>query len=322
MNRPIPPRLRRLAAGLLLAAGLANAQGPSPRALDLILVTGAPGAAEYAPRFEQQVQAWQKAGVQAGARVTLIGAGAEAATRLEQALRSACGPAEGQLWLVLIGHGTYDGREARFNLPGPDLAPKQLAAWLQPLRRELVFVHGGAASAAFLEALAGPKRVLVSATKSADEIYYARFGEFFAPAIAGDPAADLDQDRQVSVLEAFLHAGRQVTEFYAQEERIATEHALLDDNGDGIGTRQEAFAGLQLKTAPRASMHEGLRAAQIALVLNAEETRLSEAQRAQRDALETRLADLRAQREPLGEARYYRELEALLRELAALYAAP
>lgn len=308
---------------LLLAAGLAAAQEPPQRALDLVLVTGAPGTEEYAQRFDRQVQAWQKAGAQAGARVTHIGAGDQAAERLEEALHTAAAAADGQLWLVLIGHGTYDGREARFNLPGPDLAPKQLAAWLQPLQRELVFVHTGAASAAFLEALAGPKRVLVSATKSADEIYYARFGEFFAPAIAGDPAADLDQDRQVSVLEAFLHAGRQVAEFYAQEERIATEHALLDDNGDGVGTRQEALEGLQLKAgAPRAGTPEGRRAAQIALVLNAEETRLSEAQRSRRDALETRLADLRTQREPLGEARYYQELEALLRELAALYAAP
>lgn len=308
---------------LLLAAGLATAQEPPQRALDLVLVTGAPGTAEYAQRFDRQVQAWQKAGAQAGARVRHIGAGDQAAERLEEALHTAAAAADGQLWLVLIGHGTYDGREARFNLPGPDLAPKQLAAWLQPLQRELVFVHTGAASAAFLEALAGPKRVLVSATKSADEIYYARFGEFFAPAIAGDPAADLDQDRQVSVLEAFLHAGRQVAEFYAQEERIATEHALLDDNGDGTGTRQEAFEGLQLKAgAPRAGTPEGRRAAQIALVLNAEETRLSESQRSRRDALETRLADLRTQREPLGEARYYQELEALLRELAALYAAP
>lgn len=308
---------------LLLAAGLATAQEPPQRALDLVLVTGAPGTEEYAQRFDQQVQAWQKAGAQAGARVTHIGAGDQAVKRLEEALHTAAAAADGHLWLVLIGHGTYDGREARFNLPGPDLAPKQLAGWLQPLQRELVFVHTGAASAAFLEALAGPKRVLVSATKSADEIYYARFGEFFAPAIAGDPAADLDQDRQVSVLEAFLHAGRQVTEFYAQEERIATEHALLDDNGDGDGTRQEAFEGLLLKAgAPRAGTPEGRRAAQIALVLNAEETRLSESQRARRDALETRLADLRTQREPLGEARYYQELEALLRELAALYAAP
>jgi hypothetical protein len=81
-------------------------------------------------------------------------------------------------------------------------------------------------------------------------VFYARFGEHFAPAIAGIAEADLDQDRQVSVLEAFLHASRRAAEFYQNEDRLATEHALLEDNGDGIGTRAEIFEGTQPKAAP------------------------------------------------------------------------
>ena len=73
----------------------------------------------------------------------------------------------------------------------------------------------------------------MTATKSPDEVFYARFGEYFAEAIGGLEDADIDQDRQVSLLEAFRHAAAAAATFYDNEGRLATEHALIDDNGDG-----------------------------------------------------------------------------------------
>lgn len=308
-----------LALLALLIAAVAVAQ--PARELELILVQGAAGTEAYAPVFERQATLWQEAAAKAGATLTRLGQGEEAEDlpALETALQKAVQPDRGQLWLVFLGHGTYDGREAKFNLRGPDLTPAWLAERLKPLRRELVLVHTGSASGGFLKPLAGPQRTIVTATKGGDEMFYARFGEHFAPAIAGLPEADLDQDQQVSVLEAFLHASRRAAEFYQQEERIATEHALLEDNSDGVGTRAEVFEGTQPKAAPEGAAVDGARAGQLVLVLSEAEARLSEAQRARRDSLERRLEALKAERADKGDEAFFGALEPLLRELAEIY---
>jgi hypothetical protein len=285
---------------------------------EVLLIQGAAGTADYAAIFDRQAAIWQEAAQRAGAAFTRIGGGDEKAEDLpavEAALQKAVASSKGRLWLVLVGHGTYDGREARFNLRGPDLTPGRLVELLRPLKRELILIHGGSASGGFLKPLAGPNRTLVTATKSGDEVFYARFGEHFAPAIAGLPEADLDQDRQVSVLEAFLHASRRAAEFYQGEDRLATEHALIEDNGDGVGTREESFEG----TRPTLADADGLRARQLVLVPSAEEARLTEVQRARRDDLERRLEALKAARAGKGEDAFFAELEPLLRELAELY---
>lgn len=303
--------------GWMLCLGFSQlCGGDKPmRDVEVLIVSGAPGTKEYGTLFEKQAETWKAACSKAAVAVTAISKDDGDAAALEAALKKAAEKPTGQLWLVLIGHGTYDGREAKFNLRGPDVSAKQLAEWLKPLKRELVVIHTASASAGFMAPLAGKNRVLVSATKSADEIYYARFGEFFAPAIAGQSEADLDQDKQVSVLEAFLYASRQATEFYEKEERLATEHALIEDTGDGVGTRAEKFVGVKATDAKT----DGARAAQIALVLSEEELKLSDAQRQKRDELERRLETLKAKRAEMEESKYYTELEKTLRELAELY---
>jgi hypothetical protein len=285
----------------------------SAREVEVLLVTGAPGAEEYAERFEKQASIWKEACVKASIAVTMIGKDEHDAEALEAALKKAAEKPTGQLWLVLIGHGTFDNREAKFNLRGPDITPRQLAQWCQPIQRELIFIHGGSCSAGFLQTLSGKNRIVITGTKTPAEIQYTRFGEFFAPAIAGDLAADLNQDKQVSLLEAFRHASKQAADFYEKEERIATEHALLDDDGDGIGTRSESFL------ITYSDLKEGKRASQIALVLSEDEKKLTDAQRHKRDDLERQLEILKAKRSATDEAIYYRDLESLLRELAAVY---
>lgn len=316
-------RLFKLGRGLLVLLNVSAAVAQPARELEVILIQGAPGTGDYAAIFERQAAIWQEAAGRAGATFTRLGhAGTEETQDLpavEAALQKAAQPNSGQLWLVLVGHGTYDGREAKFNLRGPDLTPAWLAERLQPLRRELVFVHSGSASGGFLKPLAGARRTIVTATKGGDEVFYARFGEHFAPAIAGLPEADLDQDRQVSVLEAFLHASRRAAEFYQGEDRLATEHALIEDNGDGVGTRAELFEGTQPKAASGGAAPDGARAGQLVLVLSEQEARLTEAQRAGRDELERRLEALKAERANKGEDAFFAELEPLLRELAELY---
>ena len=224
------------------------------------------------------------------------------------------------LWIVYIGHGTHDTRETRLNLRGPDVTAKELAAWLAPLTRPLIFIHGGSAGAPFINALSGPDRIIVSATRSGSELNYARFGERFADAVA-NPAADIDQDGQTSLLEAFVTAAQQVQSFYAETGRLATEHALIDDNGDKQGTPAEWFRGTRVQRRPQDStaQPDGQHARLLALIPTEAERALTPAQREQRDALERELEVLRAKKPSLPEDDYYRQLESLFRRLGALY---
>src|ERR1019366_7106008 len=128
----------------------------------------------------------------------------------------------------------YDGHSTKFNLRGPDISATDLAAALKPCLRPLAVIDCASASGPFINALSGPNRVIITATRSGSEVNATRFGGYLAKAIA-DPAADLDKDGQTSLLEAFLLASRETQQFYREAGRLATEHALLDDNGDGLG---------------------------------------------------------------------------------------
>lgn len=304
--------------GIFLFGGGALLAEPAPDTR-VILLRGADGAEEYGKAFSEEVALWEKAAEKAGAPSLVIGpeAGEQALEKLRAELAKTLQEPPAALWLALIGHGTFDGREAKFNLAGPDLTPAALAEMLAGFGGELIFIHTGSASQPFAKALKGDKRVLVTATKSGDEVFYTRFGQPFAEAIGGLPEADLDQDDQVSVLEAFLFAADRVRSWYEERERIATEHAILDDNGDGVGTRSEVFEGARPKPGTPEPV-DGDRARQVALVLSAEEQKLTAEQRQRRDELERQVEALKKKREALGDDAYYAELEKVLLELARI----
>jgi hypothetical protein len=163
--------------------------------------------------------------------------------------------------------------------------------------------------------------VILTATRSGSEKNFTRFGRFFAEALS-DPGSDLDKDGQTSVLEAFLGASARVAEFYKTEGRLATEHALLDDNGDGLGTSADWFRGVRAVKKPQgAGAVDGARAHQMHLVLSAEEQSLPAETRAKRDALELAIARLRETKADYSEGDYYLKLETLLSELLDAYGA-
>lgn len=289
----------------------------------MIVAVGAAGEAEFGKEFAQSAELWAKAGGASGANQISVGLAPTNVLSdlalLKQALANEPTNSTAELWLVLIGHGTFDGKEAKFNLRGPDLSATELAEWLKPFRRPLVVINGAAASSPFLNQLSAPDRVIVTATRSGSEENFARFGKFLAEAIA-DPAADLDKDEQTSVLEAFIMASRRTSEFYQAEGRLVTEHALLDDNGDGLGTPADFFRGVRAVKKPAGGgTVDGLRAQQVHLVRSEPEQKLPAAVRARRDDLELAIARLREVRETLPPDEYYRRLEILMLELATLY---
>lgn len=148
---------------------------------------------------------------------------------------------------------------------------------------------------------------------------YAYFGEYLARAV-GSKEADIDNDGGTSLLEAFLFASKQVAEFFEAEGRIATEQALLDDNGDGFGTPAAWFRGVRaVKQAKDGATPDGMRAHQFHLVPSAADRNLAPEVRQHRDDLESTLLALRAKKDTMDEEAYFRALEALARQLAALY---
>ena len=289
----------------------------------VIVAVGAPGEETFGQSFSQWARLWEKAAQQAGAHARLIGLqtndAVPARKQLQQALADEAKGGAAELWLVLIGHGTFDGKEAKLNLRGDDVSSTELASWLQPITRPLAIIDTTSSSAPFLGKLAGTNRVIVTATRSGSEVNFARFGQYFSEAIA-DPEADLDKDGQTSLLEAFLMASRRVKEFYEREGRLVTEHPLLDDNNDGLGTPPDWFRGIRaVKKAKDGARLDGLRAHQFHLVRSEGELKLTPEVRAHRDELEMGIARLREIKQDLAEDDYYAKLEALLLELARLY---
>jgi hypothetical protein len=291
---------------------------------EIIVVVGAPGGETYAQHFTRAAEAWTKAGKVAGAKVTHIGLTKSEASdrdRLRSTIEQLDTRAMQPVWLVYVGHGTFDGKQSWLNLHGPDVSAEELSAWLRGIReRPLIFVHGGSAAGPLLPQLSGPNRIVIVATRSGDEVNYARFGERFASAI-GSPRADVDQDGSTSLLEAFLLAAKDTAAFYAETGRLATEHPLIDDNGDRLGTPPEWFQGVRVVKRPENQKAEpdGFRAHQIALLETPTAAALTAEQRAQRDALERELEAIRARRDKLSEEQYLREIEPVLRRLAEFY---
>lgn len=305
--------------------GNSFAEESALRATELIVLVGAPGTPDYEGLFRKWAEQWQTAAEKSQASCTVIGLGDSTPSdrdRIEQILKTTEKTGPRELWIVLIGHGTFDRRIAKFNLRGPDVSTDDFKEWLKPIERPIVLIDTSAASGPFLTQLAGTNRVIVTATKSGSEQNFARFGGFLAEALV-DPSSDLDKDEQVSLWEAFLAGSRTTAAWYKDEGRLQTEHALLDDNGDGQGTRAEAFDGLDpVKAATDKAKLDGSRAHQRHLVPSAADAKLPVEIRQKRDAIELQILDLRGKKATLLEDEYFDRLESLLIELTRLSRQP
>ena len=219
------------------------------------------------------------------------------------------------LTVVLIGHGSAGGGQgARFNLPGPDLAPEDLAPMLDAFEGSPVTVaHLGSAAGGFLAALSAPGRIVLAASR-AHETNETRFPRHFVAAFAGG-GADRNRDDRLSALEIFEFARSEVEREYEREGLLRTEHPLLDDNGDGEGSPEPRAAPgsdgvLAARTYP-------LSPASGALAESADSDEVR-ALAAERDELAARVDALRETREGMPEEEYYAELERLLVDLARI----
>lgn len=290
----------------------------------LVLVVGAAGTEEYGAAFSQWADRWEEL-AQARqwelVRITAEPQESDASQKISlQAAIEASPPAETPLWIVLIGHGTFSAGIAKFNLIGEDVEAQELAQWLQLVDRPSVIASCFSSSGAFVGALSGQNRILLSATQNGSEINYSRFGGFLANTIS-DPTADLDHDDEVSLLEAFLAAGAQTERFYEEASRLATEHAILDDNADKAGTPASFFVGARVVgKAKDGKAVDGRAASRMILTSLPSAIKFSPELELQRTEIETRLDALRGRKSQLESEAYYAELEQLMLQLAELYA--
>ena len=200
--------------------------------------------------------------------------------------------------IVLIGHGSFNGQQAAFNLPGPDLTPAEYGRLLAGFAAERVaFVNTAASSGAFIPAVAGPGRAIVTATKTGGERNETRFPEYFVQAFT-DESADRDRNGRVSIAEAFEYAKARVVRTFEQEGLLLSEHATLEDGVNG-----SLASALFLAPAQAAAKVDTSDPEVRALV-------------EERDAIERQIAALRLMKPSMDAAQYDAQMEKLLTQLA------
>ncbi len=209
--------------------------------------------------------------------------------------------------VVLMGHGSQQGEMPQLNLPGPDLSAADLAMSLGAFREQtVVIVNTASASGGFVPALSGPRRIVITATKSGFERNAPLFGEWFVKGLVS-PEADADKNDRVSVAEAYRYARREVTRAYEAGKRLLTEHAQLDDDGDGKGVLDlgtQGDGGLAKTVAFGLTREVAIDDPAVAPLL------------AMRRGLEAEVSALRARKAAIDSTSYQRQLEELLLKLA------
>ncbi|HEY2434772.1 MAG TPA: hypothetical protein VGI12_19020 [Vicinamibacterales bacterium] len=316
-GRVLRIRLRRTFRSVVCAIVLVLAPVTSAfaQSTHLLIVVGLPGDPEHGELFAKwgatlSAAATEKLGIPKD-HVTLLSdrqATRDAVIKALGTLAATAGE-DDTVAIVLFGFGTYANKIAKFNLPGPDMTPEDFAVPLSKLKsKRLIFVDTTSASSPFIEALSGPGRVIVTATRTGGEMYATLFGGPFVEAFSTE-AADADHDGKVSILEAFDYARKAVAASFQREGLLPTEHPLLDDNGDKEGTLEPSRDG-----------KEGARAAVLSLgALHQPSLPTDEKLRAlylERQDLERRIDALKLLKSGMDPAKYASELEKLATDLA------
>jgi len=284
---------------VLILAGISSRLGATTWC---VTVAGLGGEQDYEQRFTAQAGEAQKLLRAAGPDIevtTLTGADATKSA-LQTTLQSIAGKARpnDEFILFLIGHGTFDGTDYKFNMPGPDVSGTELAAMLDRIPAKQLVVNGTSASGASVHALQRPNRTVVTGTKSGTEKNATVFPRYWIEALR-DPAADTDHNEVVSALEAFKYAEAKTKDFYERNKRLATEHPTLDGGEPQGPVTAGRFAVLRIGSMQKASQDPAKRA-----LLD------------KREELEVAIDQLKLQKAAMPTEDYRRQLQALLLQLA------
>ena len=211
-----------------------------------VTVAGLGGEPDYQQRFTANANELDKVfKASSGAHVYTLTGNQATRAKLSETMAAIAreAKAEDDLVLTLIGHGSFDGVEYKFNLVGPDVSAADLAAMCDkvPARRQLV-VNTTSASGGSIAALERPGRAVIAATKTGTEKNATVFARYWVEALE-DPTTDVDKSESISAMEAFQYAERKTAAFYESQKRLATEHAVFEDTGHGEAVRVSAAQG-------------------------------------------------------------------------------
>ena len=236
--------LRALA--LMLAAAVC-----APAATFYVTIAGLGGEPDYAQRFKMWAEDIDSSLKKSGGDVNVTTLQSPTREQIRAKLGAIAGQAKATdaLVVILIGHGSYDGVEYKFNIPGPDITAEELAKLMDhvPAQRQLV-ANLTSCSGGSIETLRRPNRIVIAATKSGSEKNATTFARYFAEALR-EPAADTDKNEAISALEAFKYAQQKTMEFFDTQKRLATEHSVIEDTGKGMGERTATAANGEGKLA-------------------------------------------------------------------------
>jgi hypothetical protein len=251
----VAPRITRAAlAALVVLAVLVPTGAAAQPVRYAVLVQGASGE----PQFAEQHRGWLDAvattlrdnfkiapdHVRVLAERPGVGEVRSTADEVRTALGAiaASATASDVVFVFLVGHGTGDGDAAKFNLIGPDLTVAEWNDLLTPIKARVVFVNTASVSFPFAKGVTGDRRIVITATAQPAQKYATIFADGFAKALSA-PEADLDKNNRISMWEAFAYASRLQKEYFEQKGLLATERALIEDNGDGEGRGADSTDG-------------------------------------------------------------------------------
>jgi hypothetical protein len=303
------------AAGWFARAALAViALAPLHATTFYVTISGLGGEADYDQRFKMWANDIDGTLKKAAGDANVITMVAPTREQLRSKLNQLAGQAKpaDALVLMLIGHGTYDGVEYKFNLPGPDITGAELANLLDkiPAGRQAV-INMTSCSGGSIENLRRANRVVISATKTGTEKNATSFARYWAEALR-DPAADTDKNESISALEAFKYAQQKTDEFFTKQKRLATEHSVLEDTGKGDGEKSPSPANGEGRLAGVFPV--------VRLGANAAATQdpAKKALLDQKEQVEQAIDQLKYDKAALPEEQYKKQLQGLLLQLARL----
>jgi hypothetical protein len=291
---------------LLAAVGVARAE------TIYLTIAGLGGEQEYEQRFAGWASDLDKTlkGEPSAQVITLSGAQATRANieaKLGDLARQT--KAEGHLVVMLIGHGSFDESDYKFNIPGPDIAATELASLLDKIPAQQAVIDMTSASGGAIPTLQKPRRIVVTATKSGTEKNATVFPRYFIEGLH-DPAADADKNEVITVLEAFRYAEAKTAKFYDELKRLSTEHPLIEDAGKGEGVKTPTVENGEGLLAGRfALLHTG---SAVTMAKDPEKQKLLK----QKEDIETKIDELKYRKASLPVEEYRQQLAKLLLDLA------
>ena len=277
-----------------------------------LTVAGLGGEAEYEQRFGGWAGELDKIlKSEPNSKVTTLAAAqatrANIQARLAEIAKDA--KADDNFILMLIGHGTFDETDYKFNVPGPDVSATELAAWIDKVQAHTLVVNMTSASGGALHLLQKPKRVVITATKAGTEKNATVFTRYWIEALR-DATADTDKNEVITALEAYRYAEGKTAKFFEELKRLATEHALFEDAGKGDGVKvASAESGEGLTAGRFAVLHTG--SAQ-AMAKDPEKQKILK----QKELVEQQIDELKYRKASLPLPEYRQALAKLLVELA------